>query len=316
VLLAGNDPRLDAYIGAADRGARESEFARLLATAVDPRVRALTAGAGLPPHDADDVRAHVHYALYRKLEEGAVEDVDAYVAAVAQNAIHALLRRRAPERARLKGRLRYLLLKDTRLGLWMYGDAALCGLEEWRGRAAVAVPSLHQLPAAAGDATRPREAVAALLRACNAPVRFHELVNAVMKLWGIRDEEADLGEAEAAQPAHDTVVEDRQYLRALWDEVRSLPPNQCAALLLNLREPGGGNALLLLIVHHIATIDQVAQALGMTASALAAMWDELPMDDRAIAARLGVERQQVINYRKAARERLSRRMAARSAVRR
>jgi hypothetical protein len=40
---------------------------------------------------------------------------------------------------------------------------------------------------------------------------------------------------------------------------------------------------------------------------LSALWDQLPLDDLSIAARLGVTRQQVINLRKAARARLARR---------
>jgi hypothetical protein len=38
------------------------------------------------------------------------------------------------------------------------------------------------------------------------------------------------------------------------------------------------------------------------------LWDELPLDDLKIAARLGMTRQQVINLRKSARARLARRM--------
>jgi hypothetical protein len=40
----------------------------------------------------------------------------------------------------------------------------------------------------------------------------------------------------------------------------------------------------------------------------AAMWNRLPLDDLTIAERLGVNRQRVINLRKSARERLTRRM--------
>jgi len=46
----------------------------------------------------------------------------------------------------------------------------------------------------------------------------------------------------------------------------------------------------------------------MTIEALAELWNSLPLDDHAIAARLGITRQQVINLRRAARERLARRL--------
>jgi hypothetical protein len=46
----------------------------------------------------------------------------------------------------------------------------------------------------------------------------------------------------------------------------------------------------------------------MTDEELTEIWNALPLDDVAIAAHLGVTRQQVINLRKSARERLVRRM--------
>ena len=38
------------------------------------------------------------------------------------------------------------------------------------------------------------------------------------------------------------------------------------------------------------------------------LWNQLPLDDNTISERLGLTRQQVINLRKSARERLARRM--------
>ena len=46
----------------------------------------------------------------------------------------------------------------------------------------------------------------------------------------------------------------------------------------------------------------------LRAEELAGMWNSLPLDDRGIAERLGITRQQVINLRKSARARLARRM--------
>ena len=46
----------------------------------------------------------------------------------------------------------------------------------------------------------------------------------------------------------------------------------------------------------------------MPAPELAALWPDLPLEDAAIAERLGLTRQQVINLRKSARARLGRRM--------
>jgi hypothetical protein len=48
--------------------------------------------------------------------------------------------------------------------------------------------------------------------------------------------------------------------------------------------------------------------MGVTTDKLAEIWNDLPLDDLRIASMLGVSRQQVINFRKSARVKLSRRM--------
>jgi hypothetical protein len=101
----------------------------------------------------------------------------------------------------------------------------------------------------------------------------------------------------------------RQYLSRLWGEVCELPVNQRVAILLNLRDDDGLSALPLLPLTGIATIRQIAEVLNIPALDLAALWPELPLDDARIAERLTLKRQQVINLRKSARERLGRRMA-------
>ena len=50
--------------------------------------------------------------------------------------------------------------------------------------------------------------------------------------------------------------------------------------------------------------------LSMSAEQFSQLWDELPLDDASIARLFGITRQQVINLRKTARERLARRMKA------
>ncbi len=84
---------------------------------------------------------------------------------------------------------------------------------------------------------------------------------------------------------------------------------QRAVLLLNLREVDGSNALALLVLLDIATFDDIAAAIGVTAEALAEIWSALPIDDLRIAEMFSLRRQQVINLRQAARQRLGRKLA-------
>jgi hypothetical protein len=110
------------------------------------------------------------------------------------------------------------------------------------------------------------------------------------------------------RPEVDAEVDQRAYLQSLWSEIRQLPPRQCAALLLNLRDPQGRGVIALLPLTGVATMRQIAEALAMPADEFAELWNDLPIEDNGIAALLGITRQQVINLRKVARERLMRRM--------
>jgi hypothetical protein len=69
------------------------------------------------------------------------------------------------------------------------------------------------------------------------------------------------------------------------------------------------DALTLLPLTGIATLRDIAHVLEIAPQKLAEVWNALPLDDLSIGELLRVSRQQVINLRKSARERLARRMA-------
>jgi DNA-directed RNA polymerase specialized sigma24 family protein len=126
---------------------------------------------------------------------------------------------------------------------------------------------------------------------------------------GAREDDGDLLLL-LPDPAPDAALafERRTYLARLWKEIRQLPPRQAAALLLNLRDGQGRNAAALLPLTGIATLRQMAAAVALPPEELAGLWSRLPLEDAALAEILGLTRQQVINLRKSARERLARRM--------
>lgn len=311
-LLALNDPRLEAYLTARDDRSRGRALEQILTEDVQRRVRAVVstyvhADWPITPHDVDDIVGQVTLCVLRKLraaavlEEESVQSVEAYVTTLTKNAVRDLLRGRSPERTRLKSRLRYLFRHDARLALWKWEALTLCGLASWRGRADYEV----HIPRELGAITA--EVLLAALARIGKPVRLAALVTAF-----IANEPAD-GPRPALQavPAQRDALEARQYLQILWREIRDLPPHQRAALLLNLREPGSGNAVTLFVAMGIATLEEIAVAVEMPLAQLTAIWEDLPLDDLRIAAALGIRRQQVINLRKSARERLARRMAGR-----
>ena len=88
-----------------------------------------------------------------------------------------------------------------------------------------------------------------------------------------------------------------------------MPRPQRCALLLNLRDDGGGCALTSLPATGVASIRDIARVMEMAADTLAGLWKRLPLSDLEISTLLGVSRQQVINLRKSARDRLGRRLS-------
>ena len=112
----------------------------------------------------------------------------------------------------------------------------------------------------------------------------------------------------ATQPDAAWQVEKRLFLQRLWEEIQLLPINQRRALLLTLRGAGGRGCIALFPATGTASLRQLAAALEMDAEALAALWNELPLDDSRLAETLRATRQQVVNMRKSARERLRRRL--------
>jgi hypothetical protein len=58
------------------------------------------------------------------------------------------------------------------------------------------------------------------------------------------------------------------------------------------------------------TIKQIAEAMDFPLEEFLGLWNKLPLDDVTIAKLLDATRQQVINLRKCARERVERRMSA------
>jgi DNA-directed RNA polymerase specialized sigma24 family protein len=259
-----------------------------------------------------------------------IADLRAYVAVTAFHACDDYLRWKYPLRARLKNRLRYALTHAADLALWTNaaGDR-LAGLGGWRTRppsgSASPLQQLVEDPRAFVEAAsrmtglRDTDAfvlLPRLLEALGQPIELDTLVSVVAELWGVRDAAADTGgdAQKAAEQLPDlrsdaaTEVERRLYLERLWSEIRALPIRQRAALLLNLRDEEGGGILSLFPITGVVTIRGLAEALEIPAEAFAVLWNELPLDDAEIAARLGLTRQQVINLRKSARERLYRRM--------
>ena len=265
--------------------------------------------------EREDLRASAMLRVLQRLRstsdpDGAsIANFDGYVATVTIHACDDLVRERLPRRTAAKNRICYVLGHDLRFAQWTIGDEVVCGLEEWRGARIiarnVAIDSVRHL---AGNRDV-RRFLSAIFFAAQQPVELEAVVNAAAELWEMIDRPAlMLDEAEHfALAATTTRMEDQQFLAKLWEEIRLLNQPQRVALLLNLRDESGPATELFPLLG-VATVREIADAVGIPPAEFAALWQELPLEDLRIAAILDVTRQQVINLRKAARDRLRRRM--------
>ncbi|MDX2034235.1 MAG: hypothetical protein SF339_26405 [Blastocatellia bacterium] len=319
----------------------EPELARLIETQIAPVIRGvirfkLRLGSTNQEEEADLTQEALTQWLaeLRKLrerpDERAIGDVRGLAATITYRVCAGWLRARAPRRHTLRYRLQYVLTRQAGLALWP-GEGSqekqmLAGFAVWRGRPPVSTDALRRLPeddaflARAGRLlSNPKlnELVAAILDAAGGPVPFDELVQTAATLLQVRDDPpASTEEAMESGKGHQFAsdedlawqTEKRFFLERLWEEVRELPLPQRRALLFNLREEDGGGCLALFQATGIATIRQMAETLDLPAERFAELWPELPLDDASIAALLDLTRQQVINLRKSARERLARRL--------
>ncbi len=260
----------------------------------------------------------------------AVTDFRGYIAATAYNACNLYLRQKYPRRARLKNRLRYLLSHDATFALWTNEASGLiCGFAEWRNKGAASAQKLFEkirqdpvewiqtvgLVSVGIDRAQLSNLLNALFQSCESPLKLDDLVNIVADICHEKDQPDEPLETmkQLAAPTLDfeIMLEQQEMLGLLWQEVCQLQSRQRLALLLNFKDARGQNLVSLLPYTRTATIEQIAEAIGLPLVEFLKLWNKLPLDDATIAGLLGATRQQVINLRKCARERLERRMRAR-----
>jgi hypothetical protein len=338
-LAENTDPLLRPFLEAEDACEAQRLLGELIAEHAQPLIRNIARSrfrtmASPDGNATEDICSEATLLLLARMsdlrenpEQAPISNFQGYVAAIIHNSCNHYTRRMLPAYCRVKNQVRYVLNHHQVFATWEeIGGDRLCGFAEWKSAgwtkpSEAALESIRRNAFGRADVRKmqPAALLEVLFLISNQPVEMEQLVGLVAEIWGVQDarrmENAREDSAEVwmsiPDPRSDTaeVVERRMYLAALWDEICELRPMQRAALLLNLREPSGQDMLPMLVMVGVASLKEIADSLDMPLSALQEMWDDLPLDDMAIAERLGVRRQQVINLRKAARERLARRMA-------
>lgn len=259
----------------------------------------------LPADLHDDLRSEAIVRLLRRLSDPELEPIgalDEYVAGLTSCVIDDLVRAVSPEWARLKHRVRYVLNHDDRFQVsTLAGGQIRCSLQR--------TASIDRNRVKTRAATQLAQTMIEILREGEAERAVDELVSEVAARTGVEDPIFSSADRHLLSPATSPhlAAESTDSLRQLWSEILALPLRQRLALLLNARDAAGDSILPLLVAAQIVTMPDLAETLEIENAEFERLWNELPLIDAGIAERLQITRQQVINLRKAARDRLARR---------
>lgn len=329
---AGNDPLLIPFLEAPDDREAEQALARLVSEEVTPLVKQIVGyklrACAVGSQEVEDLCSETLVNLLARLgdlrshrtSEG-IRNFRGYVAVTAYHACHEYLRRKYPQRHILKNKLRYLLTHQPDFALWKTEEGEwMAGLAGWaRCAPREETRAFAHEPVPHAAAASLKELLPSVFQRAGRAIELDELVGIVAEAYKIKDQlagrenhnERATFENIADERRHvDREVDRRLYLERLWGEISRMSPNHCAALLLNLKDERRACAIELFLVTGVASFEQLAAALGRTEEWLATIWNRLPVDDLTIAQHLGLSRQQVINLRKSARQRLAKRMEA------
>ena len=326
------DPVLERFLNAQLESAAEQDALRILIDQVTPVIEGVIrgrVGATVAAIEREELFSETILLLLKRLQDikpdpsrHTIANLNGYAAVTAFNVLHAHFRRVNPERQRLRNRIRHVVRKSSRYALWQSRSGSfVCGYANWGNVAGeCSEADLERIPPLSpplamtwNDAIGQPQITRALDHVFDhgrKPVELERLVEKVAELFQLQVVSAQSAQSERVDEAVsvESSLVYRSALNEVWREVDQLPPRQRIALLLSLRDENGGAITSLLILLRIATFDQLAAAVELSPEELAAIWDQLPLPDIAIAERLELNRQQVINLRKSARQRLGRRL--------
>jgi hypothetical protein len=276
---------------------------------------------------AGDLRATI-ISILRALKENPtrrpIVSFPDFVAIKTYSACADYFREQHPQRWRLKSLLRRRLRQNPRFALWQaedkrwyasFSERQETGTEAEESDASHSVS--HPPDVKLSDAQiKSDEFLDVLFERSGGPIGFDEVVKIAAQTWHIHDpptESIETGYSErdnpftSSEPRVDLALEQRLFFEQVWREVCQLPVLQRAALLLNLRDSRDGGVISFLPFLGVASKEELARLLELPSEDFQKLWNELPLDDFRIAQMFGITRQQVINLRKTARERLVRR---------
>ncbi len=276
---------------------------RLLSEHAAPMIQRIVLSK-VPRPASEDVQHDVLVDLITRLQQlkrsgmpDSIGDFSAYSAVAAYHACRQYYRRSFPERYRLGTRVRYLLARHPRFAIWKTsGGTWVCGKRE-----VPVTESKAEDRALRSTAREIERLVERILEESDTPLAFEELLAHLTAAQQVGTTQPDANSVEKR-------LTQRDWIRELWCEIGQLPLPQRISLLLSMRDDDGNSGLILFPMVGVASLRQIAMGLAMPAEDLARLWGCLPLNDQRIGEHLRLDRQRVINLRKSARERLSRRV--------
>jgi hypothetical protein len=219
---------LQEYVACNDAHRAEALLETLVAEHASPSIHKIVRGKlavhpGTDAPDVEDVSSRVVLDLHSRLRgiktksAPSIGPFSGYTTAAACHACDEYLRRKRPDRRRLKTRLRYLLNTEKSLAIWE-GEAAewLTGFSRWQSERPAPVTrerldgwrdTLADVPRGKGG-SHPANLASAIFERFGGPIPFDELAGIVAGIWGVDDAPAaPESAARAGLPAHLTYAD-------------------------------------------------------------------------------------------------------------
>lgn len=341
----GHDDILLPFLLTSDESETESLLAELFSEYVAPTIaKVVRSPAGIctrrnldwaytEMQDVQDIVGDVNVKVLerpRRLkelpDEDAINDFRGYVAVVAYRALYDFWRAKYSNRNRLRSKLYYILTHHPDLAIWQgVRRLSICGFSRWLGQRlppnAAWINGVREDPERLINGAPTNKDMVQLVcwafTNAQAPIYLDDLVTFAAGVLKVSDEGSDRHVQLDHLKASDLIVSyndstEREALRPLlkqiWQEIVRLPLGQRVALLLANRDTDRTSIAFLLSETDIATMREIGNAVDASPDEFAMLLAELPLSDNTLSKRLGVTRQQVINYRVSARRRLKRRI--------
>lgn len=251
-------------------------------------------------------------------EKNAIYNYRNLVITIATNACHDYLRTKAPNRARLKNRLRELFARHQDFKIWPgAAQEQLCGFMVWKGEHK-SIDAMQQIRhwqtfpdafvVAEGDvqSLSLTQLVAAVLQQAGGPVELQALTKLLTTLLQTQDHPLESLEQEQEatdwQPIDPVTnaelrLEGQARLQLLWEEIKQLPAQQKTAVCLSLTDQNGNDLFSLLLEADAVSWTQLASDLDLSPDEFIDLLRQLPLDNAGVANYLGTTRAMVNKWR-------------------